>query len=240
MHKFIYKITQRILDFQVFLHKKRLERLRKQVTKGAIKNVLVDDVSLDLTLENENKKAQVGTKVKFFLEKTKNNPEAMLALIKEEGTDVYRIKHVNKFLNFIGEEEGFIPPLKGINAFFLNLFINFVCYKKIVVSFKSNEMFVLRPLMVDVYSMVHQLYLWCAFKSGLAGYDLKNRKKFKQILLTMKDKDISNLSLDEVLDMKDAISRDIEAIDFVVNLAKESEASTKLLNKLKDGKSVKL
>ena len=75
---------------------------------------------------------------------------------------------------------------------------------------------------------------------GMSGYELKNRRKFKKILATMNDNDIANLSLDDVLDMKDAIARDVDAIDFVVNLAKESETTQKLLNKLKDGQSVKL
>ena len=101
-------------------------------------------------------------------------------------------------------------------------------------------MFVLRPLPIDIYYMIHQFHLWYGFKNGLSGYELKNRKKYKKIISTMNDNDISNLSLEDILDMKEAIARDVESIDFVVNLSKESETSTKLLNKIKEGKSVNL
>ena len=146
----------------------------------------------------------------------------------------------NLLLNFIGQEEGFIPPLNGVNAFFLNLFINLFEYKKIMFSQKTDGIFVLRPLPIDIYNLIHQLYLYYAFKTGLSGYKLKSKKKFNQILTSMKDEDISKLSIEEILDMKDYITRDTEAIDLVVSIAKESEATTKLLNKIKDGKSVEL
>ncbi len=240
MGKFIYKLTQRILELQVFLHKKRLERLHKKISKCSTKTLLHEDIELELNIEAELKKKNLEKKIKTILKENQNNPEKLLNYIKEQGTDVFKINKADIILKAIGEEEGFIPPLNGINALFLNLFINFIEYKKIIFSFKSKEMFILRPLNIDVYYMIHQLYIWYAFKTGMSGYDLKNRKKFKHILATMNDDNISNLSLDEVLDMKDTIARDVEAIDFVVNLAKESEATQKLLNKLKDGQSVKL
>lgn len=240
MGKFIYNLTQRILKLQVLVHKKRLERLHKSLSKGSTKSFLAEDIELNLNMEEEYKKIELEKRIKAILKENQNNPEKLLEFIQTEGTDVFKFNKADIFLKFIGEEEGFIPPLNGINALFLNLFVNFIEYKKIVFSFKSKEIFILRPLNVDVYYMIHQLYLWYAFKMGMSGYELKNRRKFKKILATMNDNDIANLSLDDVLDMKDAIARDVDAIDFVVNLAKESETTQKLLNKLKDGQSVKL
>lgn len=240
MHKFIYNLTQKILEIQVKFHQKRLARLHKKMINNSNANLLHDDIELELSIEEEAQKAELNENLKNILAENDNNPEKLLEFIKNSGTDVYRINNVNVFLNFIGEEEGFIPPLNGINAFFLNLFVNLVVYKKFVFSFKSNELFLLRPLPVDIYYMIHQLYLWHGFKMGLSGYDIKNRKKYKKIFATLNDDDISKLALDEIFEIKDAITRDIEAIDFVVNLAKESEASTKLLNRLKSGESVNL
>ena len=240
MQKFIYKLTQNILKLQVLLHKKRIEHLHKKMTKGSSTNLLPEEIELTLNIEIETKKEKLNNKIKEILKTNQNNPEKLLDFIKEQGTDVFRIENADKFLKFIGEEEGFIPPLNGINALFLNLFINIFVYKKFVLSLKSNEMFVLRPLPIDIYSMIHQLHLWYGFKNDLPGYEIKNRKKYKKIIETLNNNDIENLSLDEILTMKDAINRDVDAIDFVVNIAKESEATQKLLNKLKDGKSVKL
>ena len=54
------------------------------------------------------------------------------------------------------------------------------------------------------------------------------------------EEDISKLSLGEIIALKEAIARDVEAIDFVVNLSKEYDASKKLLKKLKSGASINL
>lgn len=240
MYKLFYKLIQKLLNFQVYLHKKRLDGLYKKITKNSSSKLLHEDIELVLGTQTEALKTRLDEEIKKILKENNNNPDKLLDYIKESGTDVFKVKNANYFLRFIGEEEGFIPPLKGINAFFLNLFINFVLYKKILFSFKSNEMFVLRPLPVDIYYMIHQFHLWYGFKNGLVGYELKNRKKYKKILSTMDDSDIEKLSVDDILEIKEVIARDIESIDFVVNLAKESEASTKLLNKLKDGESVNL
>lgn len=240
MQKIIYKITQIVLNFQILLHKKRIEKLHKKFSSPKNSKILTNDIELNFNIQNEEKKIEINNKVKNIINKSENNPEKILNIIKENGTDVFKINNANIFLKLIGEEEGFIPPLKGINAFFLNIFVNFNTQKKLILSLKSNEMFILRPLSIDIYYMIHQLYYWCAYKYGLSGFELQNRKKFKNLLAKMNEKDITNLSLDDILEMKEAIKRDVEAIDFVVNLAKESEASTKLLNKIKNGQSVKL
>jgi len=239
MQKFIYNFTQYVMKIQFYLHKRRIEKLQK-ITQKASKNILLDDVELDFNVDNELKKLEVEKKVREIVKNSENTPEKILDCLKADGVNVYRIKNANLLLNFIRQEEGFIPPQNGINAFFLNLFINLLEYKKFVFSLKTDEMFVLRPLAVDIYKLIHQLYLYYAFKAGLSGYKLKSKKKFNQILCSMKDEDISKLSIDEILDMKDYIARDAEAIDLVVNIAKESEATTKLLNKIKGGQSVEL
>ena len=101
-------------------------------------------------------------------------------------------------------------------------------------------MFILRPGNIDIYYMVHQFHKWYGFELGLPGFDFKDQQNFKRIFKTLKQEDITNLSIEEIISLKESIARDIEAIDFVVNLSKEYETSKKLHNKLIEGKSVSL
>ena len=101
-------------------------------------------------------------------------------------------------------------------------------------------MFILRKGSVDIYYMIHQFHKWYSFELGLPGFDYKDQQNFKRIFKTLKQEDITNLSIQEIISLKEAIARDIEAIDFVVNLSKEYDTSKKLLNKIKSGRSVSL
>lgn len=88
--------------------------------------------------------------------------------------------------------------------------------------------------------MIHQFHLWYGYKLGLPGFNYKDRKNFKRVFKTLSEQDISGLTLGEIISLKETIARDVEAIDFVVNLSKEYDASKKLVNLIKKGKSVKV
>ena len=134
MQKFIYNLTLKIMEIQFKFHRKRLERLHQKMLKKHTQKLLHEDIELTLNNEIETKKTQINNTLKEIISKNQNNPEKLLDFIKESGTDVYRINNANIFLKCIGEEEGFIPPLKGLNAFLLNILINFIVHKKILIS----------------------------------------------------------------------------------------------------------
>jgi len=239
MQKFFYKLLNAVLKQQSEKQNKRLAQL-SSFTNGSSKTVFHGANELVINSQTEATKAELDEKVKQIVKTRLNNPEKLLEFIENEGTDVFRLKNADIFLRFIGEDEGFIPPLRGVKALLLNLYVNFVAHKKFVISLKSNEMFVLRPLAVDIYYMIHQFHLWYGFKLGLPGFDFADRKNFKRIFKTLKQEDISGLTLGEIISLKESIARDVEAIDFVVNLSKEYDASKKLVNIMRNGKSVKV
>ena len=88
--------------------------------------------------------------------------------------------------------------------------------------------------------MIHQFHLWYGYKLGLPGFNTKSRKNFQRVFKTLSEQDISKMTLEEVIALKETISRDKEAIDFVVNLSKEYDASKKLVNLIRKGKSVEV
>ena len=156
-------------------------------------------------------------------------PEKLLDYIEKNGTKVYKINNADKILSAIGEFEGFITPIRGLKALYLNLILE----KK--VSFFTDEMFVLRDLPIDIYVMAHQFYKWYGWKIKMPGYDNKTQENFKKIWEFEKEDNVKGLTYNELANLKEAIQRDIEAIDFVINLAKENDGAKKGFENLQNG-----
>lgn len=68
----------------------------------------------------------------------------------------------------------------------------------------------------------------------LPGFDFMSQKIFK-IYLNSDGAILSNLTLDEMTGLKEAIARDQEATTFALDLAKQKEGSKKVLEKMQDG-----
>ena len=91
---------------------------------------------------------------------------------------------------------------------------------------------------IDPYYMVHQFYKWYAMEMKLPGFDFMSQKIFK-IYLNSDGALLSNLNLDEMIGLKEAINRDREATDFAIQLAKTMEGSKKVLEKMqKNGANI--
>jgi hypothetical protein len=50
----------------------------------------------------------------------------------------------------------------------------------------------------------------------------------------MSDSDVKEMSIEEILALKEAIARDAQAAEFVIQLAKESTGAKKALDKMKN------
>ena len=86
--------------------------------------------------------------------------------------------------------------------------------------------------------MLHQFHKWYGFKMNLPGYDEKAQELFNENLNKMTDG--ADLNVEDILALKEAIARDSEAADFVINLAKESTGAKKALNKIKQDGSAEI
>ena len=177
---------------------------------------------------NSTSKTVFGKGVTMTLNaETQKNPEKLLQFAESKGTKVYKIDNADKILNIIKEEEGLITPLEGIEALYINIITNSGF------SFKSKPMFIMRNGSIDPYYMVHQFYKWYAMEMKLPGFDFMSQKIFK-IYLNSDGALLSNLNLDEMIGLKEAINRDREATDFAIQLAKTMEGSKKVLKKMQD------
>ena len=97
-------------------------------------------------------------------------------------------------------------------------------------------MFIAKKGTINIYNLAHQFYHWVAYIKGLPGYEEETIASFKNIWSIDFDAQKAPLmNVDEILALKEAISRDIEAISFVKELSREYYGSKASLDKLKQG-----
>lgn len=229
----LQKIIYFILEIQEKnLRKKLKKHLKSTGTNSTSKMVLGKGVTMTLNAETEKNKDLVRKNVEDIVNSCANNPEKLLEFAKSKGTKVCKIDNADKILNVIKEEEGLITPLEGIEALYINIITGSGF------SFKSKPMFIMRHGEIDPYYMAHQFYKWYALHMKLPGFDFMSQKIFK-IYLNSDGAILSNLNLDEMTGLKEAINRDQEATDFALMLAKHREGSKKVLEKMQnDGANI--
>ncbi|MBQ4646931.1 MAG: hypothetical protein IJB79_06250 [Candidatus Gastranaerophilales bacterium] len=237
MKKFIDKLSIKIFDFiykkQEIKHKKRMQKLLSGNVCGE-KYITTNDATLSIKNELYNKDKANQEKIEKIIEKYINKPEKFFDFINGAKTPVYRIKNADKILAKINEQEGFILPKKGRDAFYLNLVLN----KKI--AFETPEMFILRNGELNTYAFIYQFYNWYCFKMQLSGFDEETQEKFKHIFEICETQKINTLTYEEILNLKSAIKRDIEAINFVKKITQKFAMAKKNLEKIKQGQSIKV
>lgn len=235
MFDFIQKFIYSVLTLQEKFLVKKLNRNFKSVySNSTSKKVFGQAASLELNTKTDKNKTKLEHDVKTILKKYKNEPEKLLEFVQRSGTKVYKIKFADKILKLIGHEEGFVSATKGLKALFLNVVIPMTKKEKISFSLKSEAMFVLRDLPLDNYCTIQQFHKWYAMKLNLPGFNEEAQNNFQKFLHS-NDSDIKSLSVEEILDLKEAIARDVEAINFIVDLAKSTTGSKNALKKITAG-----
>lgn len=225
----LQKIVYFFLEKQEKTLTKRLSRhLKTSSSNSTSKTVVSKGVTMTLNAETEKNKDLVLKNVSDIIKSCNNDISKLLAFIESKGTKIVRLDNADKILAVIKEEEGLITPLEGIEAFYINLVTNSG------LSLKSKPMFVMRNGQIDPYYMAHQFYKWYALQMKLPGFDFMSQKIFK-IYLNSDGVILSNLTLDEMTGLKEAIARDQEATTFALDLAKQKEGSKKVLEKMQGG-----
>lgn len=225
----LQKIVYYFLEKQEKALTKRLSKhLRTSSSNSTSKTVVSKGITMTLNAETERNKDLVLKNVSDIIKGCNSDISKLLAFIESKGTKVIRLENADKILSVIKEEEGLITPLEGIEA----LYINTVTHSGF--SLKSKPMFVMRNGQIDPYYMAHQFYKWYALQMKLPGFDFMSQKIFK-IYLNSDGAILSNLTLDEMTGLKEAIARDQEATTFALDLAKQKEGSKKVLEKMQDG-----
>lgn len=210
-------------------------------SKTKSKTYLTKNETLLLNTGTKLKAMEVNKNAKALFKELINQPEELVKYIESNGTMVVRAAHIEKILLLIGEVEGFILPLTGIKALILTAAVNILSPVKVKVGFNSPTMFVMRNLPVNVYYLAHQFHHWLSYSNGLPGYDEQTNGNFKAALSPeFGNNDIKMMSIDEILSLKDAIARDLEAIQFVKEISRELIGQKISSDRLKNGESLSI
>lgn len=209
------------------LSKKLSKHLKNSSSNKTTKTIVSKDVTVTFNAETEKSKELVKKNVTDIIRSCNNDPTKLLNFIESKGTKVIKIDNADKILAVIKEEEGLITELEGIEALYINIITNSGF------SLKSKPMFIMRNGQIDPYYMAHQFYKWYALNMGLPGFDFMSQKIFK-ISLNSNGAVFSNLNLDEMTGLKEAIARDQEATSFALELAKSKEGSKNVIDKIKN------
>ena len=209
------------------LSKKLSKHLKISSSNKTSKTIVSKDVTVTFNAETEKSKELVKKNVTDIIKSCNNDPAKLLAFVESKGTKVIKIDNADKVLSIIKEEEGLITELEGIEALYINIITNSGF------SFRSKPMFIMRNGQIDPYYMAHQFYKWYALNMGLPGFDFMSQKIFK-ISLNSNGAVFSNLNLDEMTGLKEAIARDQEATSFALELAKSKEGSKNVIDKIKN------
>lgn len=217
MFKFIQNFINLINNVVVQTHCNSTTAAKKAVMSG---------VQLSFNTKTEKVKEKIENTLEQLLKKYKNSPEKLLKLVEQNGTKVYRIKNAKKILKIISQEEGFISNCTGVKAIAINLIT------KHEILTKFEPVFVIDTKNTDKYWLTQQVYKWYAQKMKLSGFEEKSQENFNKYM-TGSLGSIENLSIDEIIGLKDAIARDVEAINFVVKMTKNTETAKSALEKIK-------
>ncbi len=200
--------------------------------------------TLKFSAETEKKKKEINERLKELIKKYINTPEKLIRYMELKGCRVYKIRNANKLLPKIGEEEGFLTPLKGYKALIINFVIGLVYEGKFVLNFNTKEMFIFNIGEVEIYTIARALHKYYGYKNNLPGFDYKSQEIFKKVYSNIHNNNsspFSNMrSLKDMFACKEALARDLESINFTIELSVEHERAKKALNILKVNNSANI
>lgn len=208
---------------------KQLNKTTKQTfTNKTSKTILSSGGNAVFSVETQKKIDEVKINVSEIVKKTNCNPQELLDYVKATNTPVYKFDNADKLLNLIHEEEGLIYAHNGISALYLSLITGQG------LKFETAPMFILRDGILDKYLMLHNFYRWFSLKSDLPGFEPEIQKKFRDFLIDNSEDAMKRFSMEDIISLKEAIARDQEATEFVLEYSKQVDGAKNVLNKMKN------
>lgn len=219
----------------LYVKKRRLKRMLKIYNKTSAgndlsKTILSDGANVTLNSKSKNLVEQVYENIKAIVSQTECDGNKLLGYVKASNTNIYFVRNANKLLKNIDEEEGLITEQRGVAALYLSIIT------LSGIKFKTEPMFVFEKKNPERFLVLYNFCKWYSMRSGLGGFEYGVQKKYNRYLKNIKKVNAEKIPLDEIILLQEAISRDKEATDFVLNYEKETEVSKKVSDKIsKDG-----
>lgn len=237
----IKKLRNKLVKSRISIVNTKENGLLSKFSGKNFKNIFTSRDSLSINAKQIFIKEEINAEARLILKEAVNNPEMLVNFVKSKGAIVAKSRFMVPVLFLFGEQTGFLPPLKGFKAFMLCIILNIISKAKLSIGFETPAIFALDNKPVNIYFLSHQFHLWLSYVNELPGFDETTRKNFKNVWDSNADSmEVSKLSMAEILSLKDAIARDIEAIKFVKEMAREFVGQKQSLQKIKEGKSTNI
>lgn len=209
--------------------------------KKSSRTYITRNETLQLNSVTKLKVAEVNKNAKILFKELIAKPEELFKYIESKGALVVQAPNMDKALVFIGEKEGFIPPLNGFKAFFLTTVVNILtkANTNLKIGFNTPPIIAVKNQQPNFYYLAYQFHHLLSYINELPGYEDKTNENFKSILLNPNfgNNEIKQMTIDEILSLKEAIARDIEAIKFVKEVTRELIGIKNGAERLKNGEN---
>ena len=229
---FLSQIKKKIIEKIVnILNSKKFKQKNYNYKSATTKRAIGSNYSVEFTQETKKKIEELEKEVKSIVKSYFKNPEALIKYLERYKLKIYRLKNAEKRLKPFNEEEGFIIQKKGFNAFLFGNMINFFADTKLYFAFKTEPMFVFDTQNVEIYTVARALYKYYGYKNNLSGYDYRAQTSYKKVK-SRKNNIFEGMSPQDIFACKEALSRDMESINFTINLSVEYENAKKASKKI--------
>lgn len=208
----------------------RLDKhLRTSATNSTTKSVIAGNCSLTLNTQTNKNIEFVKQNMRDIVKNSNFTADFLLDMIKKKGVKVVYLKDAYKILALLNAEEGFVLERKGFEAFALNIIAGNGF------GFSTKPMFVLEKGCKDFYFLLFHFYKMYGYFQKLPGFDYTAQALFRLYSRDPEKCDLTQLGFEEMTALKEAIARDNEASDFVIEVAKQKDGAKNVMAKLKDG-----
>ena len=226
-----HKIARAVKNLSFMILSWQSNYLQKRLIKrlGYTKKAVLDGCSVDISQDLKDKESKIELELRGILKQCKNNPKHVIEFFETHNIPVYGVANAKRVTKHLKEKLGFITERKGLSALYLNLIT------KNGFKFKTEPMVILeqdKDGEIDIYNLIYALHKWYSMKEGLGGFDAKSQKLLARFNSKNEDKLIGRLSIPEIEGLREAIARDVKAIDFVSQYSRENTGSKKALEKM--------
>jgi hypothetical protein len=211
--------------------------------------ILPDADMFKLVSETHKQITEVAAMAREAIEAFYTDPVLLTAFIEQHGTPVYvcsTLSLSNLCLRLLGFDPGFIPP-SGDRRYrllcrFLSIQSRFHLKRK--QGEKANchakhGVFVLTRPLFTIGFISHQLHHWLAARSGMQGYCDLSQRLYREFWNKSGrlGPEVLKMKPEEILALKAAINRDLEALQFLKEIANEVLIPAKQARRISAGKA---
>lgn len=187
-----------------------------------------------LVAETHRQAQEIAESAKATVRQFYREPKQLAVFIERHQTPVYVLKNpllANLCLLLLGFEPGFIPPSTTRRFQRLTALLRSPLLRPLLGRQSDKHhchfehgVFVVPPNLFTVGYLSHQLHHWLAFRSGMHGYNERAQRLYKKFWNEQNGQlgpEVTNMSMEDVLALKAAINRDLEALQFLQQVASE-------------------